>query len=116
MIEQGLLPVDSGQTQYFSIIQGRDYRAASFGRNENILLGPSYFEVKAISKKYHKNILTAVQDAKYDLIIITHRQYLIDYIYEDLPKTYTLVETILVKFPQYKSSTTVEIWKPISSP
>jgi hypothetical protein len=105
MVERGMLPVDSGQTEYF-------YRFDLYPYSRNILLGPEYRVIKSEGREYKEVIQNSVINANYDMIIIWEGQWLLGYIYEDLPKIYTRIDSILIDMPQTGQVWPAEIWIP----
>ena len=103
MLEHDMLPVDSGQTEYYYTVH--PYPQSWF-------LGPRYSTFKTRGKEYKQSISYLVRDKSYDRLLLTKRQELTHGIVSDIIENYTLVNEITVPMPQANENWTIEIWEP----
>jgi len=103
MIDSGILPVDSGQTEYYYSIQPYP---------NNILFGPDYDTVKRHGILYRRSIRNAVSNGKFDKIILTEGYgNLISF--DTVNQYYVKVETIAIDMPQTYQTWVIGVWEPI---
>ena len=103
MIDIGILPVDSGQTEYYYYIQPYP---------NNILFGPDYDTVKRHGILYRRSIRNAVSNGKFDKIILTDGYgNLISF--DTVNQYYVKVETIAIDMPQTYQTWVIGVWEPI---
>ena len=103
MIDIGILPVDSGQTEYYYYIQPYP---------NNILFGPDYDTVKRHGILYRRSIRNAVSNGKFDKIILTDGYgNLISF--DTVNQYYVKVETIAIDMPQTHQTWVIGVWEPI---
>lgn len=106
MLERGMLPVDSGQTQYY-------YRIVEKPYPQSKILGPGYSMFKKKGREYKETISRLVGDRYYDRLLLTEGQWLVYIIEPELAKNYTLVDKITVPMPLADQNWTIEVWEPI---
>lgn len=106
MLEHGMLPVDSGQTEYYYRIIEKPYLSSKF-------LGPGYSIFKKKGREYKETISRLVGDRYYDRLLLTEGQWLVYTIEPDLAKNYILVDNITVPMPLVDQNWIVEVWEPI---
>jgi hypothetical protein len=103
MIDIGILPVDSGQTEYYYYIQPYP---------DNILFGPDYDTVKRHGILYRRSIRNAVSNGKFDRIILTDGYgNLISF--DTVNPYYVKVATIAIDMPQTYQTWVIGVWEPI---
>ena len=105
LVERGLLPIDSGQTEYF-------YGIRSYPGNG--VLGPDYHWIQSDRVEYKASILRSVKNAQFDLIVLGKNEWLERFLASDLPQHYALTATITVEMPQVDQAWTIDIWEPTS--
>ncbi len=102
VIDAGIMPVDSGQTEYYYNI--KPYPA-------NKLFGPGFETVRRNGIAYQWSIRNAVRHHKFDKVILTqgHRNL----VPPDIVNQYYIkVETITLDMPQTHQTWVIEIWEP----
>jgi hypothetical protein len=102
MIELGMTPVDSGQTDVYYLMDPYP---------TNILMGPSYEEYDNDGRAYSDSINASIAAREYDLIITTKD---VDVFYDlDLIETnYAMMDEIVLRMPQTEQKWVVQIWAP----
>ena len=105
MIDIGILPVDSGQTEYYYYIQPYP---------NHILFGPDYDTVKRHGILYRRSIRNAISNGKFDKLILTDGYgNLISF--DTVHQYYVKVETITVDMPQTHQTWVIGVWEPIGN-
>lgn len=102
LIEQGLNPLDSGQTSYYYAIEPYP---------NNPLLGPDYDVIETDGFRYVKFIDNSIQQQKFDLVITT-REKSTFYHAKLLEDFYSPVDEIKVDMPQTGQQWTLLLWRP----
>ena len=105
MLEHGLMPVDSGQTEYYYYIIKHPYP-------QSRLLGPRYSTFNTRGMEYKYSILRMVRDKYYNRLLLTKGQELTHGVISTVVKNYVLVNEITVPMPQVNQNWTIEIWEP----
>lgn len=101
LIELGIRPVDSGQTDYYYTMKPYP---------NNILLGPSFEEFQADGEKYTKEINQSIVDQKYDLIV-TSKDVEVFYDLELIPRYYEMIDQLILYMPATEQKWVVEVWE-----
>jgi hypothetical protein len=105
LIDIGILPIDSGQTEYYYYIQPYPNYA---------LFGPDYDTVKRHGILYRRSIRNAISQGTFDKIILTDKYgNLISF--DTVKKYYVKVETIEIDMPQTNQTWIIGIWEPIGN-
>jgi hypothetical protein len=102
MLELGMEPVDSGQTEYF--MEVKPY--------ETSIMVPSYAAVKSQANQFQGSIINAVKNKTYDRVILTRgHSPLVSF--KLVKQYYHLTKTIRVVMPQASHSQWyIEVWEP----
>ena len=103
LIDIGILPVDSGQTEYYYYIKPYPY---------NILFGPDYDTVKRHGIAYRRAIRKAISNAEFDKVILTDGYGNLISL-DTVSQYYIKVETLAVEMPQTHQTWVIGIWEPI---
>ena len=103
MIDIGILPVDSGQTEYYYYIKPYPH---------NILFGPDYDTVKRHGIAYRRAIRKAISNAEFDKVILTDGYGNLISL-DTVSRYYVKVETIAIEMPQTHQTWVIGIWEPI---
>ena len=102
LIQAGILPIDSGQTEYY-------YSIRSYSNNK--LVGPGYETIKANGAAYRKSIQEAVSHRQFDRVFTTN-----DYGNLVDPKLiseyYIQVDTLTIDMPQAHQTWVIGVWEP----
>jgi hypothetical protein len=103
LIDAGVTPVDSGQTEYY-------YNIKPYPANDWI--GPAYETVQRNGIAYRRSVLNAVRHHKFDKVILTdgERNLLSA---ELIAPYYIKVETFTVEMPQTRQTWVIEVWEPL---
>jgi hypothetical protein len=105
LIDIGILPIDSGQTEYYYYIKPYP---------DNILFGPDYETVKRQGIIYRRSIRNAISKGKFDKIILTEGYgNLISF--DVVSQYYVKVETIAIDMPQTYQTWVIGLWEPIGN-
>ncbi|HSR33989.1 MAG TPA: hypothetical protein VLY63_25765 [Anaerolineae bacterium] len=109
MIELGLEPVDSGQTEYFYNLQPRP---------DPGLLGADYDDIRERGRGYISQILHNVRFRKYDALVMTENQGLIagPEMLETIGLHYAPSSALTVDMPQTYQQWRIVVWRPLSRP
>ena len=102
LIEAGLLPIDSGQTEYYYSIQ--PYPA-------NVLIGPSYETIERNGITYRHSIQNDVRSHKFDKIFLTE-EYGNLIPLDAVSQHYIRVDTITIDMPQTHQRWVIGVWEP----
>lgn len=102
MIELGMMPVDSGQTDVYYLMD--PYPA-------NDLMGPSYDEYYQDGVAYTDSINTAIVDQEYDLILTT-KDVDVFYDLDLIESNYEMIDQIILYMPATEQKWVVEVWEP----
>lgn len=102
VIEAGMVPIDSGQTEYYYNIQRYP---------DNILLGPNYKTIKQQGMTYTLSIRNAVRNYEFDRIFLTEgfRNLLPRGI---VNQYYNQIDTITIEMPQTHQTWVISVWEP----
>lgn len=104
MIDAGILPVDSGQTEYYYNIQPYP---------DNNLLGPSYDAIRRDGIIYRQSIRNAIKNHEFDKLILTDGYA--NLISLDMVRRYYIKTTTLtIDMPQTHQTWVIGIWEPVS--
>lgn len=104
LIECGIPPVDSGQTQFYFRIKPYSDRK---------LFGPGYETVASNGDAYCSSLENDVRQRKFDGIFITRRAR--NMIPADLvAEYYVQVDLLTLEMPQTRQTWDIEVWKPSS--
>ena len=105
LIDIGILPIDSGQTEYYYYIQPYP---------NHVLFGPDYDIVKMHGILYRRSIRNAISKGTFDKIILTDKYgNLISF--DTVKQYYVKVETIAIDMPQTYQTWIIGIWEPIGN-
>jgi hypothetical protein len=106
MLELGMQPIDSGQTEFF-------YYIMPYPNNK--LLGPNYDVIEKRGDKYKNEIRTLVENTRFDRIILTEEEPtpLVSRIL--VSQYYFRVASLIVAMPQTSQQWTIDVWEPIRS-
>jgi hypothetical protein len=100
MIRLNLMPVDSGQSEYY-------FNTKPFESNP---FAPDYEKVSRQGKKYLNSIRVKVQNQKYDYVIVTAEQGFSPFAGHSLiDQYYDQVELITIAMPQTDEYWTIEV-------
>lgn len=103
LVELGILPVDSGQTDVYYLMKPYP---------DNILVGPSYDEYFNDGLEYTKSINDSIVNQEYDLIITT-KDVDVFYDLELIASHYKLVDQLILYMNQTEQKWVVQVWEPI---
>ncbi len=104
LVEAGMAPLDSGQTQYFFDVKRYP---------DNRLIGPPYDTFKSNGVEYVKLINDSIEKQKFDLVLTTAEK--VPFIHlQILHANYSQFKEIIVDMPQTNEQWTVAIWKPLT--
>jgi len=103
MVERGMVPVDSGQTEYF-------YDILAYPHDQ--IWGPDYDLVKSAGLLYQEAIIRSVENRDYDKVILTKGGWLYNLTYQTLIQHYNRTDTILVRMPEANQHWSIEVWEP----
>jgi len=103
LIDTGILPIDSGQTEYYYNIKPYP---------DNKLFGPSYNTIKGNGITYRQSIRNAIIKREFDRIILTDGYP--NLVSLDTLSQYYKVKTITIDMPQVHQTWVIGIWEPIS--
>lgn len=103
LIELGIKPVDSGQTDYYYTMKPYP---------DNILLGPSFEEFYNDGQEYTQSINESIAAKQYDLII-TSKDVDVFYDLNLIAENYEMVDQLILYMPQTEQKWVVEVWEPI---
>lgn len=103
MIDSGIPPVDSGQTEYYYYIKPYP---------NNIFFGPDYDTVKRHGIAYRRSIRNAIRKDGFDKIILTEGYGNLVSL-DVVEQYYVKVETITIDMPQTYQTWVIGIWEPI---
>jgi hypothetical protein len=104
LIDIGIVPIDSGQTEYYYYIQSYP---------NHILFGPEYDAVKRHGILYRRSIRNAIRKGEFDKLILTEGYgNLISF--DAVDQYYIKVETIAIDMPQTHQTWVIGVWEPIS--
>ncbi len=103
LVRVDIVPVDSGQTEYY-------YELKPYADNK--LLGPNYDVVKQNGTTYKNLVRRSMVNAEYSYIIIKAGDHI--FMTGDRAKYYSLIQTLTIPMPQVDQQWNVEIWKPIN--
>jgi adenosyl cobinamide kinase/adenosyl cobinamide phosphate guanylyltransferase len=102
LIGAGILPVDSGQTEYY-------YSIHPYA--DNILLGPNYEALRANGIAYRHSLQEAVRNRQFDRIFTTNEYGNLIAI-ELIRKYYTQVDALTIEMPQTHQTWIIGVWEP----
>jgi hypothetical protein len=105
LIERNILPVDSGQTEYYYFIVNPYPQTG--------LLGPEYSLFQRRGEEYKELIFRSIRDKRYDRLILTENQWISSMFTSIIEENYILVDKVKVQMPQVSQNWTIEIWEPI---
>jgi hypothetical protein len=102
LIDAGVMPVDSGQTEYYYIIQ--PYQ-------DNFLISPDYETISMNGITYQNSLRDEIRNHKFDKVFTT--QGYLNLIPPDLISQYYMqVDTITVDMPQTYETWVIGVWEP----
>lgn len=102
MIELGMMPIDSGQTDVYYLMDPYP---------NNILMGPSYEEYFDNGAKYTNAINEAIIKGEYDLIITT-KDVDVFYNLNLITEKYEMIDQLILYMPATEQKWVVEVWEP----
>lgn len=102
LIELGIRPIDSGQTDYYYTMKPYP---------DNILLGPSFEKFQADGEEYTQEINQSIVDQEYDLIV-TSKDVEVFYDLELIPQYYEMSDQLILYMPATEQKWVVEVWEP----
>ncbi|GMV33477.1 hypothetical protein FBQ83_02220 [Chloroflexi bacterium CFX5] len=102
MVELGMRPVDSGQTDAFYLMKPYP---------DNPLWGPAYEEHRRDGLEYTQSINEAIAKQEYDLIITT-KDVDVFYDLELIAEHYALTDTLVLYMQQTEQKWAVQVWEP----
>ncbi|GAB1470345.1 hypothetical protein MASR2M66_12220 [Chloroflexota bacterium] len=102
MIELGMTPVDSGQTDVYYLMDPYP---------DNSLIGPSYQEYYNDGVAYTNSINESIAKQEYDLIIIT-KDVDVFYDLELIKENYEMVDQLILYMSATEQKWVVQIWEP----
>jgi len=103
LIDNGIVPIDSGQTEYYYYIQPYP---------NHILFGPQYDTVKRHGILYRRSIRNAARNGKFDKIILTEGYGNLISV-DSVNQYYVKAETITIEMPQTNQTWVIGVWEPI---
>lgn len=105
LIDAGITPVDSGQTEYY-------YRIKPYP--DNVLVGPGYEIIKGNGITYLDSIQNDARDHKFDRIFTTDGGVYGNLLSFDLiSQSYTKIDTLTIIMPQTHQIWTIGVWEPL---
>lgn len=102
LIELGIRPIDSGQTDYYYTMKPYP---------DNNLLGPSFEEFQEDGEKYTQEINEAIVEQEYDLII-TSKDVEVFYDLELITQYYEMTDQLILYMPATEQKWVVDVWEP----
>lgn len=102
MIELGMMPVDSGQTDVYYLMDPYP---------NNILMGPSYEDYFNAGLEYTNSINAAIINKEYDLIITT-KDVDVFYSTDLIAENYEMLDELILYMQQTEQKWVVQIWEP----
>lgn len=102
LIELGIRPIDSGQTDYY-------YTMKPY--SDNILLGPSFEEFQKDGEGYTQEINQFIVAQEYDLIV-TSKDVEVFYDLDLIPQYYEMTDQLILYMPATEQKWVVEVWEP----
>ena len=103
LIELGIQPVDSGQTEYYYYVKPYP---------DNFLMGPSYQEFYSNGLEYINSINNSIIQQEYDLIITT-KDVDVFYDLDLISEHYTMIDQLILYMYQTEQKWVVQIWEPL---
>jgi hypothetical protein len=104
LIEADILPVDSGQTEYYYSIQPY---------SDNTLLGPGFETIRRNGITYRQTIENAIRNHKFDRIFTTEGYGNLIAL-DVISQYYVQVDTVTIDMPQTDQTWVIGIWEPQS--
>lgn len=101
LIELGIKPVDSGQTDYYYTMKPYE---------DNFLLGPSYEEFYNDGQQYTQSINESITAQQYDLIV-TSKDVDVFYDLDLIAEHYEMVDQLILYMPATEQKWVVEVWE-----
>ncbi|MFN8432696.1 MAG: hypothetical protein U0V18_01685 [Anaerolineales bacterium] len=102
LIELGIRPIDSGQTDYYYTMKPYP---------DNILLGPTFEEFQKDGEDYTQEINQSIASQEYDLIV-TSKDVEVFYNLELIPQYYEMSDQLVLYMPATEQKWVVQIWEP----
>lgn len=102
LIELGIRPIDSGQTDYYYTMKPYP---------DNILFGPPFEEFQADGEEYTQEINQSIVNQEYDLIV-TSKDVEVFYDLELIPQYYEMKDQLILYMPATEQKWVVEVWEP----
>lgn len=102
MVELGMMPVDSGQTDVYYLMDPYP---------DNLLLGPSYEEYLKDGMDYTNSINESIIKQEYDLIITT-KDVEVFYDVDLIEVHYEMVDELILYMQQTEQKWVVQVWEP----
>lgn len=102
LIDTGIPPVDSGQTEYY-------YSLKPY--SDNTLVGPSYESIRRNGINYRRSVQNAIKSHKFDKIFTTEgygNLIAIDFV----SQYYIQVDTLTIDMPQTSQTWVIGVWEP----
>jgi hypothetical protein len=103
LIDTGIPPVDSGQSEYY-------YEIKPYANHK--LIGPEYNAIKQHAIAYRQSIRDSIRKRQFDKLILTdgYRNFLVPI---DQVSEYRKVKTITIDMPQSYQTWDIGIWEPV---
>jgi len=102
LIDAGISPVDSGQTEYYYSIQPY---------SDNNAIGPSYETIRQNGITYRQSIQNAIKNHEFDKVFTTESYG--NLIAADfISQHYTQIDTLTIDMPQTHQTWTIDVWEP----
>lgn len=102
LIELGIRPIDSGQTDYYYTMKPYP---------NNLILGPSFEEFQKDGDDYTQEINHSIASQKYDLIV-TSKDVDVFYSLELINKYYEMSDQLILYMPATEQKWVVQVWEP----
>ncbi len=102
LIELGIKPVDSGQTDYYYTMKPYP---------DNLLLGPSFEDFYNDGQEYTKSINDAIAKQEYDLIV-TSKDVEVFYDLDLIAEHYVMTDELILYMDQTEQKWVVQVWEP----
>jgi hypothetical protein len=102
LVELGIQPVDSGQTDYYYTMKPYP---------ENTLLGPSFEEFQKDGEEYTQEINQSIASREYDLIV-TSKDVEVFYDLDLIAQHYERVDQFILHMPATEQKWVVQVWEP----
>jgi hypothetical protein len=104
LIDAGIPPIDSGQSEYY-------YEIRPYPNHK--LIGPGYDTIKQHAMAYRQSIRKSIRNGQFDRLILTegYRNFLVPM---DQVSGYRKVKTITIAMPQAYQTWDIGVWEPVN--